>query len=104
MKNKNRIIALMLVSAMILSFVGCQKNSDGDNGDSTGTTEYEIPESTTTPSGKTQKTGGEDDTAGVLSTELLTGLFTWLFTGISDFRSFLIPPQFPFTQTRSIPH
>lgn len=38
----------MLVSAMILSFVGCQKNSDGDNGDSTGTTEYEIPESTTT--------------------------------------------------------
>ena len=38
----------MLVSAMVLSFVGCQKNTDGDNGDSTGTTEYEIPESVTT--------------------------------------------------------
>ena len=42
MKNKNRIIALMLISAMVLSLVGCSKNSDVD--DTTSTTELEITE------------------------------------------------------------
>ncbi len=42
MKNKNRIIALMLISAMVLSLVGCSKNSDND--DTTSTTEFEITE------------------------------------------------------------
>jgi hypothetical protein len=42
MKNKNRIIALMLISAMVLSLVGCSKNSDSD--DTTSTTEPEFTE------------------------------------------------------------
>ena len=42
MKNKNRIIALLLISAMVLSLVGCSKNSDSD--DTTSTTELEITE------------------------------------------------------------
>lgn len=42
MKNKNRIIALMLISAMVLSLVGCSKSSDSD--DTTSTTELEITE------------------------------------------------------------
>ena len=42
MKNKNRIIALLLISAMVLSLVGCSKNSDVD--DTTSTTELEITE------------------------------------------------------------